>query len=243
MKKSLAVLFAILMCMPVGWGQTPGRQWQRPPEPAEQAPQNEPDVDEVGDIPDVMSIPAGTHLPMTIVRAPQESQAHEGAKVYLRTRAPLRVEGGVVIPARALVVGVLTSNPTVNSANATMSVRLKTIVLPNDVRLPISGHVVGTIGGAKGPSAAALGSNPIAAISGLTPEQIAMISTFALVGAEIGQAVGKNQKGTVVGSMVGGGIGLATVLAMNGSQLHLRVGSNVDAVLEEPLALDPHYVR
>lgn len=182
-------------------------------------------------------------MPMTIVRAPQESQMHEGARVYLRTRNAARAEGGVVIPARTLVVGVLTSNPGVNSSNSTMSVHLNTFVLPNDVRLQISGHLIGTIGGPKAPSAAAVGSNPMAALSGLTPEQIAMISGFALVGAEIGQAMGKTQKGAVVGSMVGGGIGLATVLAMNGSHLNLRVGSNVDSVLEEPLALDPRALR
>jgi len=146
-----------------------------------------------------------------------------------------------VIPARSLVIGVITGNA--GAGNAPMTIHLNTIVLPNDVRLQISGRVIGTLGGQKGPSAAAVGSNPMAALSGLTPEQIAMISTFALVGAELGQAMGKSQKGTVVGSMVGGGIGLATVLAMNGSQLHLRVGANVDGVLEEALALDPRPAR
>jgi len=247
MKRSLALLIAILMCVPVGWGQS---QWKKfgPPAgqqapPQAQAPQNEPDVDDAGEIPDVVSLPAGTHMALTIVRAPQESQAHEGAKVYLRTRNAVRAEGGVVIPARSLVVGVLTTNPGVNSANPTMSIHLKTIVLPNDVRLPISGRVLGTIGGPKGPSAAAVGSNPMAALSGLTPEQMAMISGFALVGAEIGQAVSKTQKGSVVGSMIGGGVGLATMMAMNGSHVSLHVGSNVDSVLEEPLTMDPRTVR
>lgn len=246
MKKIPALLIAILLALPSGWGQTQWKQFQRPgdaAEPPAQASQGEPNAEEVGDIPDVISIPAGTHLPMTIVRAPQESQAHEGAKVYLRTRGPLRADGGIVIPPRTLVVGVLTSNPSANSSNATLSIRLQTMVLPNDVRLPLSGRVSGTIGGPKGPSAAAVGSNPVAALSGLTPEQIAMISTFALVGAEIGQAVGRNQKGSMVGTLVGGGIGVATVLAMNGTRLNLRVGSNVDAVLEEPLPLDARYVR
>lgn len=246
MKKSLALLIAILMCVPIGWGQTQWKQFGRPAdpqEPAAQAPQNEPDMDDVGGIPDVISIPAGTHLALTVVRAPQESQAHEGAKVYLRTRNAVRAEGGVVVPARSLVVGVLAANPGVNSANPSMSIHLKTIVLPNDVRLAISGRVIGTIGGPKGPSAAAVGSNPMAALSGLTPEQIAMISGFALVGAEIGQAVSKTQKGSVVGSMIGGGVGLATMLAMNGSHVNLHVGSNVDAVLEEPLTMDPRTVR
>jgi len=244
MKKSLALLFAILLCVPVGWGQSEWKQFQRPGqagEPRAQAPQYQPDADEPGDIPDVISIPAGTRIPMTIVRAPEESRAHEGMKVYLRTRNAVRADGGVVIPARSLVIGVITGNA--GAGNAPMTIHLNTIVLPNDVRLQISGRVIGTLGGQKGPSAAAVGSNPMAALSGLTPEQIAMISTFALVGAELGQAMGKSQKGTVVGSMVGGGIGLATVLAMNGSQLHLRVGANVDGVLEEALALDPRPAR
>jgi hypothetical protein len=243
MKKTAALFFAILLGVSSGWGQTTGPRWQHQAEPgeppAQEPPEQQPgpDQDIPGDIPDVISIPQGTRVPMTIVRAPQESQAGEGAKVYLRTRVPLRAGGHVVIPARTLVVGVLTSNA--GAGNGAMSIRLRTIVLPNDVRLQISGRVLGMVGTPKGPSAAAVGSNPVAALSGLSPEQIAMISTFALVGAEIGQAVGKSQKGVVVGSMVGGGIGLATILAMNGSHVNLRAGSNVDAVLEEPLALDP----
>ncbi len=245
MKRTPALLIAILLCLPSGWGQTYPRQTQQPQEPRElaaQEPQDRQDADEPADIPDVISIPAGTHVPMTIVRAPQESQAREGMRVYLRTRVPLHADGGIVIPARTLVVGVLTSNPATSSGNSTLSIRLKTIVLPNDVRLPVSGRVLGTIGGPRGPSAAAVGSNPVAALSGLSPEELAMISTFALVGAEIGQAVGKSQKGTMVGTLVGGGIGVATVLAMNGSHLNLRAGSNVTAVLEEPLALDQRIV-
>lgn len=246
MKKIPALLIAILLALPAGWGQTNPRQRQQPEEPREpaaQEPQNWTDADDLADVPDVISIAAGTHVPMTIVRAPQESQAREGMRVYLRTRVSLHAEGGALIPARTLVVGVLTSNSPTGSGNSTMSIRLKTIVLPNDVRLPISGRVLGTIGGPKGPTAAAVGSNPVAALSGLSPEQIAMISTFALVGAEIGQAVGKSQKGTMVGTLVGGGIGVATVLAMNGSHLNLRPGSNVDGVLEEPLALDQRNLR
>jgi len=248
MKKIPALLVALLLAMPAGWGQTYPRQTQQqepqePREPAAQEPQYPPDADEPGDIPDVVSIPAGTRLPMTIVRAPQESQAREGMTVYLRTRTPLRTEGGAAIPARTLVVGVLTSNPTAGPGNSTLSIRLKAIVLPDHDRLPISGRVIGTIGGPKGPTAAAVGQNPMAALSGLSPEQIAMISTFALVGAEIGQAVGKNQKGTMIGTLVGGGIGVATVLAINGSHLNLRVGANVEGVLEEPLTLDQRNVR
>ena len=83
----------------------------------------------------------------------------------------------------------------------------------------------------------------MAALSGLTPEQMAMISGFALVGAEIGQAMSKTQKGAVVGSMVGGGVGLATMLAMNGNQVHMHAGANVDAVLDEALTLDPRALR
>lgn len=244
MQKSLALLIAIVMCAPIGWGQTEWKQFQRPAnaqEPAAQEPRGEPDTDDVGEIPDVVSIPAGTHVPMTIVRAPQESQAQDGAKVYLRTRNAVRADGGVVIPARSLAIGVLTSNPA--GGSGAMTIRLKTIVLPNDLRVQVSGRVVGTVGGPKGPSAAAVGSNPMAALSGLTPEQIAMISTFALVGAELGQAMGKSQKSSVVGSMVGGGVGLAAILAMNGTQLHLRAGANVDSVLEEPLSLDPRALR
>lgn len=250
-KTALLLVFSLLLMNSPGWAQV-SRQRPQPPPPAQdlyaQEPQDAPDTDEPGDIPDVFSIPAGTHIPMTIVRAPQEGQAHEGSKIFLRTRMPLHADGGVLIPARSLVVGVVTNSAGsgFNQAGAGLVVRLRSIALPNGTRAPISGRVngtVGTPGGAKPGAALAPGGNGLAVLAGLTPEQLAAVSMFALAGGELGYAVGKNQKGTMIGSLVGAGIGMAAVMASNGSHVHLNPGSNVDAVLDEPLALDPRSLR
>jgi len=246
MKKMVTLLFAILLCVTSGWGQAPGAPGQRPKDSRESfAPelQDVPEAEDPGDIPDLISIPAGTRVPMTIVRAPQEGEAHEGAKVYLRTRVPLRADGGVVIPARSLVVGVLTPGYGFGPAGAGLSVRLRTIVLRNNYRMPLSGRVIGSISAPGGPAKPTPGPNGLAMLSGLTPEQLAAIGTFALAGGELGYAFGRSQKGTMIGSLVGAGIGMAAMLAANGSQLHLHVGTNVDGVLDEPLALDSRYLH
>ena len=247
-KIGMALIVSLLLIIPPGWAQISRPRPQQPPQTQElyaQEPQDMPDADEPGDVPDVFSIPAGTHVPMTVVRAPLEGQAHEGSKVYLRTRVPLRADGGVVIPARSLVVGVLSESAGAgfNRAGAGLSLHLRTIVLPTNSRLAISGRVQGTVGVPGAPKAAlapAPGANGLAVLAGLTPEQLAAVSMFALAGGELGYVMGKNQKGTMIGSLVGAGIGLAAVMAQNGAHLHLHPGTNVDAVLDEPLALDPH---
>jgi len=104
---------------------------------------------------------------------------------------------------------------------------------------------VGTVGAPGGGAKPALAqsSNPLAALAGLTPEQLAAVSTFALAGGELGYALGKNQKGTMIGTMIGAGIGMAAMMASSGTHLHLRPGANVEAVLDEPLAVDPHNLQ
>ena len=251
-KTAWLVLVGLLMSSP-GWAQTPRPRAPQPQSPDvqdryAQVPDEAADTDVPGDIPDLFSIPAGTHIPMTVVRAPQEGQAHDGAKVYMRTRTALRADGGVVIPARSLVVGVITNSAGsgFNGAGAGLSVRLRTLILPNDYRMALSGRVVGTVGtpGAAKPAVApAQGASGLAMLAGLTPEQLAAVSMFALAGGELGYAVGKNQKGTMIGSLVGAGIGMAAVMASNGSHVHLHPGANVDAVLDEPLALDPRNLQ
>ena len=192
------------------------------------------------DLPDLRTIPSGTHMPLLIVRAPQEAAAHEGDKVYLRLRAPLRIDARMSIPARSLVVGELHSSSGyafgLNTGQHGMTLRLQTIVLPNHYRLAVSGRVNGFVGGANESSRPVSASNPMAS---LTPEQLAAIGSFALVGGEIGAAVGKNQKGNMVGALVGAGIGVATVMAINTARVHLSAGSNVEGVLDAPVALDP----
>jgi len=255
MKKiALALILSLLAGTTPGWAQNPRPRPPLPPQTQDQYaqdPQDMPDGDEPGDIPDVFGIPAGTHIPLTVVRGPQEGQAHEGAKVYLRTRNALRADGGVIIPARSLVVGVITNSPGsgFNNAGAGLTIRLRSITLPNNSRMQISGRVLGTVGNGGGTKQSAVAASPsqgvngLAALAGLTPEQLAAVSMFALAGGELGYAVGKNQKGTMIGSLVGAGIGMAAMMASSGSHVHLHPGSNVDAVLDEPLALDPHNLQ
>ena len=248
MKKFAVVFFALFLTMSSGWGQTmrpPVEQQGEPGEPAAQEPQAAPDQVNPGDIPDVISIPSGTHIPMTIVKTPQESPAREGERVYLRTRLPIHAEGRVVIPARTLVVGVLAGESGPGAGHGAMSVRLRTIVFPNENRMAVSGRVQGILRPANGGQqfAAGQGANPLGALANLTPEQMAAISTFALVGGQLGVAVGKTPKGGTIGTLIGAGIGFAAVMAMNESSLHLRVGANVNGVLDEPLTLDPRMLE
>jgi len=245
MKKFAAIFFAFLMTLSTAWGQSMQQQPQYRPqeqeEPSAQEPQAAPDQVDQGDVPDVISIPSGTHVAMTIVKTPQDAP-REGERVYLRTRVAIRAEGRVVIPARTLIVGVLTSESAPGAGHGAMSVRLRTIVFPNDFRMNVSGRVLGIIraGNANGGQqfAGSQQQGPLGMLSSLTPEQLAAISTFALVGGQLGLAVGKTPKGGTIGTLVGAGIGFAAVMAMNQSHLHLRVGANVDGVLDEPVALD-----
>ncbi|HKM90351.1 MAG TPA: hypothetical protein VJX29_07040 [Candidatus Acidoferrales bacterium] len=206
-------------------------------EPAAQEPQNSLDTDDPGDVPDLTGVPAGTHLPLVIVRAPQESQAREGDKVYLRTRVPVHAGGREIIPARTLVVGVLTSESGAGAgqAHGMLSLRLRTIVFPDNERFALSGRVPGVVN----PSRSTAGA-PLAAgiMPSLTAEQLAIVGSFAAVGGAIGTALGKDSKGATVGTLVGAGIGVATVMASTSRSLHLTPGTNVDAVLDQPLALE-----
>ena len=240
MKNLIAVLVAILLCSPAGWGQAQAPQRVRPgdaKEPAAQEPQNNLDTDDPGDVPDLTGLPAGTHLPLVIVRAPQESQAREGDKVYLRTRVPVHAGGREIIPARTLVVGVLTgeSGAGSNPAHGMLTLRLRTIVFPDNERFAVSGKVSGVVN----PSRSTAGA-PLAAgiMPSLTAEQLAIVGSFAAVGGAIGTAVGKDSKGATVGTLVGAGIGVATVMASSSKGLHLTPGTNVEAVLDQPLALE-----
>jgi hypothetical protein len=247
MKGATALLLAaILLCSPVTWGRGSGQQpGQQPPPQGDEPPamdqQQSPQEAEIpGDLPDLRTIASGTHIPLVIVRAPQDAEAHEGDKVYLRLRAPLRIDAHMAIPARSLVVGVLQNTSSyafgLNTGHNGLALRLQTIVLPNHYRLAISGRVDGFVSATKDAGRPTSASNPIA---GLTPEQLAAIGSFALVGGEIGSAVGKNQRGTTVGALIGAGIGVATALAINNSRLHLSAGNNVEGVLEHSLAVDP----
>jgi len=240
MKSMTALLVALLLCAPAGWGQAQAPQRQRPSdvrEPAAQEPQNSLDTDDPGDVPDLTGVPAGTHLPLVIVRAPQESQAREGDKVYLRTRVPVHSGGREIIPARTLLVGVLTSESGAGAgqAHGMLSLRLRTIVFPDNERFALSGKVAGVVNPSRSTAGAPLA---MGIMPSLTAEQLALVGSFAAVGGAIGTAVGKDSKGATVGTLVGAGIGVATVMASTSKGLHLTPGTNVEGVLDQPLALE-----
>jgi len=246
MKNSIALLLVVLLCAPLGWAQRQSQQSQRPGEPPAQEPQGRPDAsdaDDPGDVPDLVSVPAGTHVPLVIVRAPQDAQAHDGDRVYLRTRVPLHAGGRLMIPARTLVVGILSTDSGsgfgsgfgAGQGHNSMTLRLHSITLPNNERVALSGRVIGMFGPSKSGSGAPSGSG---IMPGITAEQLTTVGSFAAVGGALGAAIGKDSKGATVGALLGAGIGMATVLASNGSHTHLLPGTNVEAVLDQPLALD-----
>ena len=72
---------------------------------------------------------------------------------------------------------------------------------------------------------------------GQTGSKVGTVATTAGAGAVVG---GLSRGGE--GALIGAGVGVATILAMNGNHVHLNAGNTVEAVLDQPLAVDPRYL-
>jgi hypothetical protein len=177
-------------------------------------------------VPPDVTVPSGTHVLLALVTEVSTKHAKDGDRVYLRTDAPVAVNGHVVIPRGSDVAGTVTKTkkPGRVSGKGELFIRFDSIILPNGVARDFRARPSGEEGKVEGNGKSADGRTVIA-------------------GAGMGAAVGAIAKG-LPGAGIGGAAGaLAGVLLSRDQNVVLHPGTHVDMVLDRDLVFHPDELR
>lgn len=184
-------------------------------------------------------VPAGTHVPLSMVNFVSSRTARAGDPVYLETMFPIVISNRVVIPVGSYVRGTITDvkRSARVKGRAVMFIRFDSITLPNgttrDFNATLSqadARVPGTLKegkieaeGTKGRDAATVAGTAAAGTS---------------IGAIAGAASGHGGTGTAIGAGAGALAGLIIALTGRGHEIDLYRGTEVDMTLDRNLVFD-----
>jgi type IV secretion system protein VirB10 len=174
-----------------------------------------------GMAPDI-TVPTGTRVLLQLVNEVSTKHAKDGDRVYLRTAAPVAVEGRVVIPRGSDVQGTITHTKPAGkvSGKGELYLRFDSLILTNGVSRDFHARPPGEEGKVPGNGKAADGRT-------------------VMMGTGMGATIGAITRG-LPGAAVGGGIGaLAGVLLSRNQDVVLRAGTHVEMVLDRDLVFHP----
>ncbi|MBZ5582940.1 MAG: hypothetical protein LAQ30_12215 [Acidobacteriia bacterium] len=178
-----------------------------------------------GVAPDV-TVPTGTRVLLQLIGQISTKHAREGDRVYLRTAAPVAVDGRVVIPRGSDVAGTITRTKPAGkvSGKGELFLRFDSLTLPNGVSRDFHARPPGEEGQVQGDGKSADGKT-------------------VLLGTGMGASIGAITRG-LPGAVVGGGIGaLAGVLLSRNQDVVLPSGTHVEMVLDRDLVFHPEEIQ
>jgi hypothetical protein len=184
----------------------------------------------------VITVPAGTKLLMQLKSGVNTKTAKAGDGVYMETSFPVSIENVMAIPPGTYVQGVIDNVKRSGRVKGRAEVlfHFTTLIFPSGYTVSVPGSVNDVPGADNGHVINKEGS---VQSEGTKGKDAGTIAGPAAEGAIIG-ALARGGKGALVGSGIGGAVGLAEVLFTRGNEINYPAGTPVEMVLQRPLTLD-----
>jgi hypothetical protein len=183
----------------------------------------------------ILTIPAGTRVPLSLKQAISTKTAKEGDAVYAVTTFPLVIEDRIVIPPGTYVQGRISHVQRGGhvKGRAEILVHFTSMIYPSGYTVILGGAVENTPGA---------GRTSVTDPEGTIREDsdTGRKAATAAGGAATGAAIGgiRGWKGAGVGAGVGGAAGLAIAMLSRGSDVKLGPGTAIEMEIERDIPVN-----
>jgi type IV secretion system protein VirB10 len=220
--KMLAALIWFLLPIGIGAAQTPVA-------PDQAAPAAEPGKT-------MLTIPAGTTVPLSLKQAISTKTAKDGDPVYAETAFPFVVNERVVIPAGTYIQGRIERVQRGGhvKGRAEVLIHFTSMIYPNGYTVMLGGSVENTPGAEKTSMKDSEGTIRQDSDAGKKAETAAGAAT---TGAVIG-AITNGAKGAGIGAGIGGVAGLAVGILSRGADVRLEPGASIEMEIQREVTVD-----
>jgi len=183
-----------------------------------------------------LTVPAGQKLLMQLKSGVNTKTAKAGDGVYLETSFPVSIDNTMAIPPGTYVQGVIDNVKRSGRVKGRAEVlfHFTALIFPNGYTVSVPGSVNDVPGADVGHVINKEGS---VQAEGTKGKDVGTIAGPAAQGAIIG-ALARGGKGALIGSGIGGAVGLAEVLFTRGNEINYPAGTPVEMVLQRPLTLE-----
>ena len=183
-----------------------------------------------------ITVPAGQKLLMQLKSGINTKTAKPGDGVYMETSFPVAINNVMAIPAGTYVQGVIDSVQRSGRVNGRAEVQFHftTLIFPSGYTVSVPGSVNDVPGADNG---RVVNKEGKVEADGTKGKDAGTIAGPSAEGAIVG-ALARGAKGALVGSGIGGAVGLAEVLFTRGNEINYPPGTAVEMVLQRPLTLE-----
>jgi len=184
----------------------------------------------------VLSIPAGTRVPLLLKQAISTKTAREGDPVYAETSFPFVVNEHVVIPAGTYIQGKIMRAQRGGhvKGRAELLIHFTSMIYPNGYTVMLGGSIENTPGAEKTSMKDSEGTIRQDSDAGRKAKEAAEGAT---TGAVIG-AVTNGGKGAGIGAGIGGVTGLAISMLSRGADVRLEPGTSIEMEIQREVTVD-----
>ena len=185
----------------------------------------------------MLTIPAGTRVPLSLKQAISTKTAKEGDPVYAETAFPFVVNDRVVIPAGTYIQGKITRVRRGGhvKGRAELLVHFTSMIYPSGYTVMLGGSVENTPGAEKTSMKDSEGTIRQDSDVG---KKVGSVAQGAGTGAVIGAVTGGG-KGAGIGAGIGGVAGLAIGMLSRGADVMLTPGTSIEMEIQREVMVDP----
>ncbi len=184
----------------------------------------------------MLTIPAGTTIPLSLKQAISTKTAKDGNPVYAETAFPYVVNDRVVIPAGTYIQGKIERVQRGGhvTGRAEVLIHFTSMIYPNGYTVMLGGSVENTPGAEKTSMKDSEGTIRQDSDAGKKAKEAAGGAT---TGAVIGAVTGGG-KGAGIGAGVGGAAGLAVGMLSRGADVRLEPGASIEMEIQREVTVD-----
>ncbi len=184
----------------------------------------------------MLTIPAGTRVPLTLKQAISTKTARDGDPVYAETSFPFVVNERVVIPAGTYIQGKITRVQRGGhvKGRAELLVHFTSMIYPSGYTIMLGGSVENTPGAEKTSMKDSEGTIRQDSDAAKKAKEAAGTAT---TGAVIG-AITNGAKGAGIGAGIGGVAGLAIGMLSRGADVRLEPGTSIEMEIQREVQVD-----
>ncbi len=190
----------------------------------------------------MVTVAAGTQIPLKLAQGISTKSAKVGDAVYAETVFPITANDRIVIPAGTYVQGRISQIKRAGrvKGRAEFLMHFTTLIYHSGYTVMLPGAVENLPGAEK---QTVKGREGTVQQEGTKGKDAGTVAQTAGTGAAVGAIATRGIKGAGIGGAAGAAVGLATVLLSRGPDVTLPAGTSVQIVLERPLELDGNRIR
>jgi hypothetical protein len=189
----------------------------------------------------IVTIPAGTKIPLSLKQAISTKNAREGDAVYAETAFPFVIDSRVIIPAGSYIQGTISHVERAGhgKGRAEILMHFTSIIYPSGYTVMLPGSIQNTPGADDKSVKDEEGTIQQDKDTGKRVEDAAKGGAIGTMGgATAGGLATGGLNGARVGAGAGAAAGIAWALLKRGNDVKLDVGTSIEMEIQRPVTVD-----